>query len=73
MKIDWLVLANAAEVRDELVNILGGGWNVASRGAYPAAFYGAIALTLVLVPRELQAPIRSKCEFSDSPEKCLPR
>jgi len=71
MRVDWIVLANAAEVRDELVNLLGGGWNVAYREAYPAAFYGAIALTLVLDPRELATPHHLEIAILDQEGKVL--
>lgn len=71
MKIDWVILATAAEVRDDLVHILGGGWNYASYPAFPAQVHGAIAALLVIEPAELATAHEMRIEIRDSAEQSL--
>lgn len=51
-----MILANAAEVRDGMINVISGGWNVAARPSYPSNFYGAIAARLLFQLSEARSP-----------------
>jgi hypothetical protein len=52
MKLDWMLLANYAEVRDELLYISGGGWDTISIGApiegAPHGVFAIVPGTLVI-------------------------
>jgi hypothetical protein len=55
VRLDWAILANAAETSSNgLVNMLGAGWDDGIRPAFPAPFAGALALRLLFHPRELE-------------------
>lgn len=57
MRLDWAILANAAETSTTgLVNMLGAGWDNGVRAEFPAPFGGAVALRLLFHPRELEVP-----------------
>ena len=54
MRLDWAILANAAETSSTgLVNMLGAGWDNAVRSEFPAPFGGALAVRLLFHRREL--------------------
>lgn len=55
MRLDWAMLCTAAEGRDGLAYILGGGWDTTSRAEFPSAFVGAIAVRLLFRPEEAGA------------------
>ena len=55
MRLDWAILANAAETSTTgLVNMLGAGWDNGVRDRFPAPFGGAVALRLLFHRRELE-------------------
>ena len=57
MRLDWAILANAAETSPNgLVNMLGAGWDNGTRPTFPAPFGGALALRILFHPRELELP-----------------
>jgi hypothetical protein len=71
MKVDWVILANAAEVRDGMVNVISGGWNVAARPSYPSMFFGAIAARLLFEPAEARTPHTLRVSVLDSQGQVL--
>ena len=49
MKIEFLILADAAQVADGKLYLLGGGWSLHRSGNYPSQIQFAVALS-ILVP-----------------------
>ena len=66
MRLDWAILANAAEVRENLVNVLSAGWNITYREQYPALFFGAIAARILLHPSELLSEHNVQVQVSNA-------
>jgi len=66
MRLDWAILANAAEVREGLVNVLSAGWNVSYSAQFPATFFGAVAAVVLLHPSEVPNPHRVQVQVSDA-------
>ena len=65
MKLDWAILANAAEVQTNLIYVLGGGWDTGSRPQFPAPFQGALAMRLLLHPTEMSKPHKVEIQLND--------
>ena len=53
MKLDWAMLCTAAEARDGLAYIIGGGWDTTGRGEFPSVFVGGIVIRLQFRPEEM--------------------
>ena len=53
MKLDYLMLAGAAEARDGLVHIISGSWDTASRDSYPSLFVGAVVARVIVDANEV--------------------
>jgi hypothetical protein len=65
VKLDWAILANAAEVQNNLIFVLGGGWDTGTRPLYPAPFQGALAMRLLLHPTEMSRPHKVEIQLND--------
>ena len=65
MKLDWAILANAAEVQNNLIYVLGGGWDTGSRPQFPAPFQGALAMRLLLHPTEMSKAHKVEIQLND--------
>lgn len=54
MKLEWLILADSAEVIGNKLYVLGGGWNRLSVHAnFPVAQHLAVAVSILVEPDEL--------------------
>lgn len=55
MKLEWLILADAAEVIGNKLYIMGGGWDrLTVHADFPVAQHLAIAVSITLEPDELE-------------------
>ena len=66
MRLDWALLANAAEAPPNgLVYILGAGFDTLIRDAYPTPFGGVIVLRLLTTRLETERPHKLEVHCSD--------
>jgi hypothetical protein len=63
MKLDWAILSNSGEIQANLAYVMGGGWDTAWRPAFPAPFFGALNLRLLVHPSEISHPHRIELQF----------
>ena len=47
MKVDWIVLANAAEAREGVVYLMSAGWDTMARPSYPSQLNAAVGMRLL--------------------------
>lgn len=75
MRLDWALLANAAEAAPNgLVYILGAGFDTVIRDQYPTPFGGVIVLRLQTTRLETERPHKLEVHCSDQDGKpVLPR
>jgi hypothetical protein len=65
VKLDWAILSNAGEIRENLAYVLGGGWDTAWRPSFPAPFLGTLNLRLLLHRTEVAQRHTIQLEFQD--------
>ena len=54
MKLEWLMIADAAEVWANKLYLMGGGWDkITVRTDFPVAQHLAVAVSILLEPEEL--------------------
>jgi hypothetical protein len=63
MKLDWAILSNSGEIKENLSYVLGGGWDTAWRPTFPAPFLGALNLRLLVHPSEIGNQHRLQLQF----------
>jgi hypothetical protein len=63
MRLDWAILSNSGEIQGNLAYVLGGGWDTAWRPIFPAPFFGALNLRLLVHPSEVSEPHRIQLQF----------
>jgi hypothetical protein len=66
MRVAAAILSNAAEVRDSLLFVLGGGANRIHRDTYPAPLGAVLALTLEIENRDYGRDFGLLIEVTDS-------
>ena len=72
MKLDWALLANAAEAPPNgLVYILGAGFDTLIRDQYPTPFGGVIVLRLRTTRLETERPHKVEVHFTDEDGKAF--
>jgi len=65
MKLDWAMLANAADGKDGLAYILGGGWDTTWRDVYPSPFIGSVVFRVLFTPEETAAVHHAQLRIVD--------
>lgn len=63
MKLDWAILSNSGEIQANLAYVMGGGWDTAWRPSFPAPFFGALNLRLLVHPSEVTHPHSIQLQF----------
>jgi hypothetical protein len=66
LRLDWAILANAAEVGpNNLSYVLGAGWDTSWRAEYPNIFIGSLLLRLMLNRTEVPRPHSFEIQILD--------